>query len=185
MATERTQTETQALSAKVDALQLQSDAIDKHLGTTRQSLVARAEEIRLVEAKLFEADIARSKAERTLEKSAAVAVGWNQQVEKLQQINSGLTEKCRATAETLTTSGGWLLHAKEKIKSLTGEIENLQTDIAASRARFDDDVVQLRATLEHERCERSLAEGALQTIRRDYARLQGQIAQERALRRTS
>jgi chromosome segregation ATPase len=183
MATERMQNETQALSAKVDALQSHADGVDKLLITTRQSLFSRAEDMRLVEAKLFEAESSRNKAERTLEKSAAVAEGWEQQVEKLQQTNTELADKCRATTETLATSEGWLVHAKEKIKSLTAEIEALQADTAAGRAKFDEDVVQLNATSEHERCERSLAEGALQTVRRDYARLQAQMAQERALRR--
>lgn len=183
MATERLQIETQALSAKVDALQSHSDAVNKLLATTRQGLVARAEEMRLVEAKLFEAEAARSKAEKQLEKWAAVADGWEQNVAKLQQDNTELTEKAGVTTETLTTSEGWIIHAKGRIKSLTDEIEKVRADTAAGRAKFDEDVVQLRATLEHERCERSLAEGALQTIRRDYARLQAQMAQERALRR--
>jgi len=53
----------------------------------------------------------------------------------------------------------------------------------ANRAKTEDDIVQLNATIEHERAERALAEGALETARSDYARVQQQMAQERATRR--
>jgi hypothetical protein len=43
--------------------------------------------------------------------------------------------------------------------------------------------VQLNATIEHERSERALAEGALETTRADYARIQRQMSQERSTRR--
>jgi crescentin len=185
MANERRQNETQSLSSKVQALQLQSDNIDKQLAETRQSLVARSQEIRTVESKLSEAHAARSKAEKKLEKQAAAAESWAHQVEKLEQINSKLTEKCRVTTETLSTSEGWLLGTKEKIASLTDELKRVQEDTVASDTKFNEDAVQLAATLEHERCQRALAEGALETVRRDYARLQEQIAKERALRRGS
>jgi len=124
-------------------------------------------------------------AEKKSEKHAAVVEGWEQQAKKLEQVNAELTERCRVMTETLATSEGWLVHAKEKIKSLSGQVEQFQMDASASRNKFEEDFVQLNATIEHERAERTLAEGALETIRGDYARLQGQMAQERSLRRGS
>jgi len=183
MSNERRQKQIRTLSMKLDALQTKSDTTDNLLVTTRQGLVARFEEIRVVEANLFEANAARIKAEKKTEKNAAIIDGWKQQGEKLQEASSELTDKCRVTTQILTASGGWLVHAQQKIRSLTDEVQSLQADAAANRSRFEEDVVQLNATMEHERCERALAQGALETIRRDYARLQGQMAQERALRR--
>jgi crescentin len=185
MANERRQKETKALISKIDALQVLSDGIDEQLVATRQSLVARSQEIRTVDSKLAEAHAARSKAEKMLEKKAAGAESWGQQVAKLEEINSKLTEKCRVTTDTLSTSEGWFLSAKDKIASLTDELKRLQENNAANDAKFSEDAVQLAATLEHERCQRALAEGALETVRRDYARLQEQIAKERGLRRGS
>ena len=182
-ANERRQSEVYALGLKLDALRSHSDAAEKLLANARQSLVARSEEIRVAEAKLLEANVARSKAEKKAEKHAAVVEGWEQQAKKLEQANNELTERCRVLTETLTTSEGWLVNAKEKIKSLARQVEQFQAEGAASRAKYEEDFVQLNATVEHERCERALAEGALDTIRGDYARLQGQIAQERSIRR--
>jgi crescentin len=182
-ANERRQSETYALGLKLDALRSHSDAAEKLLATARQSLVARSEEIRVAEAKLLEANVGRSKAEKKAEKHAAVVEGWEQQAKKLEQTNNDLTDRCRVLTETLTTSEGWLVNAKEKIKSLTTQVELYQAEGAASRNKFEEDFVQLNATIEHERAERTLAEGALETIRNDYARLQAQMAQERSLRR--
>jgi chromosome segregation ATPase len=182
-ANERRQSEVYALGLKLDALRSHSDAAEKLLATARQSLVARSEEIRVAEAKLLDATVARSKAEKKAEQHAATVEGWELQTKKLEQANNELTERCRVLTETLTTSESWLVHAKEKIKSLTGQAEQLQADGGATRAKFEEDFVQLNATIEHERCERSLAEGALESIRGDYARLQGQMAQERSIRR--
>ena len=86
-------------------------------------------------------------------------------------------------SETLTANESSLSHANEKIKSLTGHVERLQPDAAAHRAETEEHIVQLNATIEHERCERALAEGALETTRADYARIQRQMSQERSTRR--
>jgi chromosome segregation ATPase len=184
-ANERRQTEVYGLNLKLDALRSHSDAAEKLLATARQSLVARSEEIRMAEVKVLEADIVRSKAEKNAEHKAAVVEGWQQQVKKLEQSNAELAERCRVMIEALTTSENWIIQSKETINSLTGQVQQLQADAAASRAKFEEDFVQINATVEHERCERALTEGALATVRGDYARLQGQMAQERSLRRGS
>jgi hypothetical protein len=71
----------------------------------------------MVEARVSEANASRIKAEKKLEKNAAIAESWAQQVAKLQRLGTELADKCRATTEMLATSEGWLIHAKEKIKS--------------------------------------------------------------------
>ena len=72
---------------------------------------------------------------------------------------------------------------EHEIKALTTQVEQIQSEADANRAKTEDDIVQLNATIEHERAERALAEGALETARSDYARVQQQMAQERATRR--
>jgi crescentin len=183
-ANERRQTEVYALGLKLDALRSHSDAAEQLLANARQSLVARTEEIRVAEAKLLEAILARGELEKTAEEHAAIIEGWEQQTKALEQANADLMERCRILSETLVASESWLVHAKDKIKSLTGHVEQLQSDAAATRAKNEEDFVQLNATIEHERSQRALAEGALETIRSDYARVQAQMAQERSMRRS-
>src|SRR5262249_40113682 len=89
----------------------------------------------------------------------------------------------KVLSETLASTETSLAHANEKIKALTAQFDQLQADAGATRAKFEEDFVQLNATIEHERAERGFAEGALETLRGDYARLQRQMSEERSIRR--
>ena len=167
---------------KLDALLSTAATTEKALRTTRDSLASRSSEIKIIEAKIREAHDLLATAERKAESSAALAAAAEQRVAKLKQVNETLTDRCGTLAETLSTSEGWLLHAKEKISALTELLNHLQTEAAASSAKFEDELVQLHATVEHERCERAVAEGALARIRRDYSQLEARMAQDRLLR---
>jgi chromosome segregation ATPase len=182
-ANERRQSEVHALGLKLDALRSRSDAAEKLAAGVRQSLVERTEAMRTAEAKLLEVIVARGEAEKKVEHLAVVSSGWEQQTKKLELEVAALAERCKLLSETLTANESSLVHANEKIRSLSGHVERLQQDAAAHRAETEEHIVQLNATIEHERCERALAEGALETTRADYARIQRQMSQERSTRR--
>jgi len=143
----------------------------------------RTAAMRAAEARLLEVILARGEAEQEVEHLAVVGSGWEQQAKKLELQVAALMERCKTLSETLTANESSLTHANEKIKSLTRHVERLQLDAAADRAETEEHIVQLNATIEHERCERALAEGALETTRADYARIQRQMSQERSTRR--
>jgi crescentin len=182
-ANERRQSEVHALELKLDALCSRSDAAEKLVAGVRQSLVERTEAMRSAEAKLLEVILARGEAEQKVEHLAVVSSGWEQQAKQLELEVAAVTERCEMLSETLTANESSLTHASEKIRSLTGHVERLQLDAAADRTETEEHIVQLNATIEHERCERALAEGALETTRADYARIQRQMSQERSTRR--
>jgi chromosome segregation ATPase len=146
-------------------------------------LVERTEAMRTAETKLLEVVVARGEAEKKVEQLAVASSGWEQQAKKLEQEVATLAERCKVLSEALTANESSLSHANEKVKSLTGHVDRLQADAAAQRAEAEEHIVQLNATIEHERCERALAEGALETTRADYARIQRQMSQERLTRR--
>ena len=182
-ANERRQSEVHALGLKLDALRSRSDAAEKLAAGVRQSVIERTEAIRTAEAKLLEVILARGEAENKLEHLAVVSSGWEQQAKQFELEVAALTERCKTLSATLTANERSLTHANEKIRSLTGHVERLQLDTAAYRAETEEHIVQLNATIEHERSERALAEGALETTRADYARIQRQMSQERSTRR--
>jgi crescentin len=182
-ANEQRQSEVYALELKLEALRSHADAAEKLAAGVRQSLVTRTEELRLAETKLSEVTVARSETDKKVAQLSVVSEGWEQQTKKLEQTVAELTERYKIVSETLTANESSLVHAREKVKSLIAQIEQIQMDADANRAKTEEDIVQLNATIEHERCERSLAEGALEQARSDYARIQQQMAQERATRR--
>jgi chromosome segregation ATPase len=184
-ANERRQSEVYALTLKLDAMRSRSTAAEKLLAEMRQSLVARTEEIRATEAKLMEAVLGRSGAEKKAEQLTAANEAHDRQNKKLEQTRLSLTDRCNVLSETVKARDSSLSHAQDKIKSLTDRVELLKAEAAANQAKAEKRIEQLNSAIERERAERAVAEGALEATRGDYARLQREIAAERALRRRS
>jgi|GEM_PF-438759 len=184
-ANERRQSEVYALTLKLDAMRSRSTAAEKLLAEMRQNLVARTEEIRSTEAKLVEAVLGRSGAEKKAEQLTAANEAHDRQNKKLEQTRLSLTDRAKVLSETVKARDNTLAQAQDKIKSLTDRVELLKTEAAANQAKAEKRIEQLNAAIERERAERAVAEGALEATRADYARLQREIAAERSLRRRS
>jgi len=184
-ANERRQSEVYALTLKLDAMRSRSSAAEKLLAEMRQSLVARTEEIRVAEAKLVDAIVGRSAAEKKVEQLSAAVETHGLQNKKLEQTRLSLTDRSKVLAETVKARDSALSLAQDKIKSLTDRVEQLKAEAAANQAKAEKRIEQLNAAIERERAERAVAEGALEATRGDYTRLQREIATERAMRRRS
>jgi crescentin len=182
---ERRQSEVYALTLKLDAMRSRSTAAEKLLAEMRQSLVARTEEIRVAEAKLVAAVVARSGAEKKAEQLAATADAHDRQNKKLEQTRLSLTDRGKVLSETVKARDSALSNAQDKIKSLTDRAELLKAETAANHAKAEKRIEQLNAAIERERAERAVAEGALEATRGDYSRLQRELAAERSSRRRS
>jgi len=172
-ANERRQSEVYALTLKLDAMRSRSTAAEKLLAEMRQNLVARTEEIRATEAKLVEAVLGRSGAEKKAEQLAAANEAHDRQNKKLEQTRLSLTDRSNVLSETVKARDSSLSHAQDKIKSLTDRVELLKAEAAANQAKAE------------KRAERAVAEGALEATRSDYTRLQSEMSAERSLRRRS
>jgi len=184
-ANERRQSEVYALTLKLDAMRSRSTAAEKLLAEMRQSLLARTEEIRAAEAKLVDATVGRSGAEKKVEQLAAANEAHDRQNKKLEQTRLSLTDRCSVLSETVKARDSSLSGAQDKVKSLSDRVELLKAEAAASQTKAEKRIEQLNAAIERERAERAVAEGALEATRTDYARLQREIAAERAARRRS
>jgi chromosome segregation ATPase len=184
-ANERRQSEVYALTLKLDAMRSRSTAAEKLLAEMRQSLVARTEEIRVTEAKLMEAVLGRSGAEKKAEQLSAANEAHDRQNKKLEQTRLSLTDRSNVLSETVKARDSSLSHAQDKIKALTDRVELFKAEAAANHAKAEKRIEQLNSAIERERAERAVAEGALEATRGDYARLQREISAERSLRRRS
>jgi crescentin len=184
-ANERRQSEVYALTLKLDAMRSRSTAAEKLLAEMRQSLLARTEEIRAAEAKLVDATVGRSGAEKKVEQLTAANEAHDRQNKKLEQTRLSLTDRSNVLSETVKARDSSLSGAQDKVKSLSDRVELLKAEAAASQTKAEKRIEQLNAAIERERAERAVAEGALEATRADYVRLQREIAAERAARRRS
>lgn len=183
-ANDRRQKEGHALRLELHELRSRFEATEQFLAEARQNLTVRTEEAAAAEARLLEASLARSEAEKKLGQLAAGHEGWKQHTAQLEHEVASLTDRCKALSESLSTDESLLDHANEKIKALTGQVEQIQSDSAKYRARADQALVQLNAELDLERRERARVESALERARNDYARLQRLVVEERSMRRS-
>src|SRR6266568_5285171 len=171
-ANERHQSEAYAMSLRLGARRSRAATAEKLLAEVRQTLGARSEDIRVLERKAVEATIARNATEKIVERLTAARDGLDTKTRELEQVRASLTERSNSLAETLKARETSLAHAEQKIKSLTDRIAEIEVDAGAYRAKTERRIDELNASLQRERVELAVAQGALETTRRDYARLQ-------------
>jgi chromosome segregation ATPase len=121
---------------------------------------------------VVEASIARNTTDKVVERLTTARDGLDGKVRELEQGRASLTERSNILAETLKARETSLAHAEQKIKSLTDRIAEIEVDAGAYRAKTERRIDELNASLQLERVELAVAQGALETTRRDYARLQ-------------
>jgi chromosome segregation ATPase len=179
-ANERHQSETYALNLRLEALRSRAATAEQLLAEVRQTLVARTEDIRVLERRVVEASIARTNTEKTVERLTSARDALDGKTRELEQGRASLMERSNNLAETLKARETSLVHAEEKIKALTDRMAEIEADGAAYRSKAERRIDELSASLQRERVELAVAQGALETTRRDYARLQRDILSGRS-----
>jgi chromosome segregation ATPase len=182
---ERRQTEVYALSLKHDAVLSRSAVAEKLLADVRRNLATRSEEIRILESKLMEATLARSGAEKKAERLSGELEARDGESKKRERVHLTLIERNKVLSETVQAREGSLAHAQEKIRSLSDRITHLRLEADVNRGKAEKRIEELSAAIERARVEHSLAEGALEMTRENYAQVQRKFSTERATRRSS
>jgi crescentin len=169
---------------RLEALQSRAATAEKLLAEARQTLIARTEEVRAFDRKSVEATIARNNSEKRLAQIETAHEQRERQMRDLEQARAALSERANALTKTLKTRETALARAEEKIAALTERNGHLEADIQVSRTNIEKRVEDLNSSLQRERMERAVVEGALEAARKDNSRLQSEVAALRsALRR--
>jgi crescentin len=180
-ANERHQSASHALNLRLESMRSRAGTAEKLLSEVRQSLVARTEEIRISQRKAVEETIARNATEKTVDRLTAARDALDARVKELEQARATLMERSNGLSEALKARETSLTHAEQKIKSLTDRVDQLEHDARTYRAKTVKRIDDLNEALQRERVEFAVAQGALETNRRDYARLQRGLSVEQAV----
>lgn len=175
-ANEQHQTEAAALSNRLGSLQSRATASEKLLAEVRQTLAARTEESRDWERKAADAEAARTGADKKLRQVQAANEALEQQMAELTQSRATLMERSGSVSKTLKQRESALARAEEKNAALTERVKQLESDHQVLREGDEKRLEELNAALSRERMARAVAEGALSSSRRDFARVQQEIA---------
>ena len=171
-ADERHRSEAYALNLQLEALRSRAATAEKLLSQACQKVDTRTEEVRVLERKVVEATIGRDATEEVVERLTAARDALEGKTRELEQGRASLTERSNSLAETLRARETSLAHAEQKIKSLTDRIAKIKVDAGAYRTKTKQRIDELNASLQRERVEFAVVQGALETTRKDYARLQ-------------
>lgn len=183
-ANERHQSETYALNLRLEALRSRAATAEQLLAEVRQTIVARTEDIRGLERKVVEANIARTNTEKTIERLTTARDALDGKSRDLEQGRAALLDRSSNLAEALKARETSHAHAEQKIKVLTDRIAEMEAEANAYRAKAERRIDELSASLQRERVELAVAQGALETTRRDYMRLQRDILAGRSPQQT-
>jgi chromosome segregation ATPase len=175
-AKERHRSETSAQGMRLDALQSRATTAERLLVEARQNLMNRAEEVRAFDHKAVEATIARNTAEKKLNQLEILQQAQERQIRDLEQSRTALSERSTALIKNLKTRETSLARAEERVQSLSEQVARLETDLHANHAIAEKRIEELNSTVQSERMDRAVAEGALEATRKDNARLQREIS---------
>jgi chromosome segregation ATPase len=162
--------------ARFDALKARADLNEGLLEEARQALIARAEEVRALERSAAESSDAQGMSRERLAQMAALLEEYERRAKESEQSRVQLTEQNQTLAGALASREADYDRAKQKIKEQEELLARLEHKYTSTREASELQIEQLSAQLQREKIERAMAEGALESGRKDIARLMHELA---------
>jgi chromosome segregation ATPase len=184
-ATERHRAELTSHHARHETLKTRATATEKLLEEARRSMTDRADELRTFDRRLVEASLIRNTLEGKLGDIERAHAEREAQLQELEQIRNALIERNVALTKQVVAREAELNRTEEKALALNDQIGLLEHQLQSTQMSAEQQIESLTAELQREKLERSMAEGALETGRKDFARLLREISTLQARREAS
>lgn len=175
-ANERHQSELNTQIMRYDALKARAATTDRLLDEARQTLMQRAEEIRGFERRMVELTLVRNAVESKLSETEAAKNEREIRIRDLDAARTALNDRLEAMNKSLKARESALARSDEKIEQLNDRIIFLESERETNQINFEKQIEEINTTLQRERLERAMAEGALETARKDLARMRRESA---------
>lgn len=162
-------------TSRFEALQARATLTERLLEEARHTLMARADEIRAFERRVVEHSTAHDNAAEKLAQLQAALAERDARISELEQSHGALHAHNQVLSDSTMARDSAYGSAEQKIRKQADLIALLESQITAARSGHDMQIEQLNAQLQREQLERSMAEGALASGRKDIARLLHEI----------
>ncbi len=156
---------------RFEALQSRAGATEKLLGEARGHLLVRAEEFRDCDRRMRDLALERDALQTRLADLDADRIHKDSAIEELTQQRAALLERTSALTRAFTAKEAALERAEDTIGALNERVGTLEQTLAGEKQTGADTNDELVAALRREKLERAVAEGALETARKDLARV--------------
>jgi chromosome segregation ATPase len=170
-ANERHEHEVTTQRMRFDALQARASASEKLLGEAREHLLARADEIRTYDRRAGELALERDALQARVADLETERMQRESQFKEVDQARATLIERSTALARAFTAKEAALTRAEDAIAALNEQVAALEAARAAEKRAAEQRVEELGTSLRREQMQCSVVEGALETARKDFARL--------------
>src|SRR5215831_18436783 len=170
-ANERHEHELTTQRMRFDALQARAAASEKLLGEAREHLLARADEIRTYDRRAGELALERDALQARIAELETERVQRESQFTEVDQARATLMERSAALTRAYSAKEAALLRAQDTIAALNEQVTALEAARAAERQVSEQRIEELSVALRREQMQCSVVEGALETARKDFARL--------------
>jgi chromosome segregation ATPase len=170
-AKERHEHELTTQRMRFDALQARATASEKLLGEAREHLLSRADEIRTYDRRAGELALERDALQSRVADLEAERIQRESEFKEVDHARATLMERSAALARAFTAKEAALTRAEDTIAALNEQVAALETARSAEKQAADQRIEELSASLRREQMQCSVVEGALETARKDFARL--------------
>lgn len=160
---------------QIDAVRARAATAEKLLTEARRLLTLRTEEARSAEQRTGEALYTHEKQAKKIAELEAYLTEQETEVTELKSARDRLIEKSTVVVNTLKLRETQLARAEELAKSATDRATRLEFDIKESGEAFERRIEQLVTTLERERLDHEVTEGALDAARREREQMQSDL----------
>jgi chromosome segregation ATPase len=174
-ANERNEHERANQRARFDALQARAAASEKLLGEAREHLIARAEEIRDFDRRMSATAYERDGLQTKVAELDADRITRDSEIKELEQAKATLIDRTAALARAYNAKEAALERAEQTVVALNQRIESMELLHAADRLTAEQAIEELKAAVKREQLERSVSDGALETARKDFARVAREV----------
>jgi chromosome segregation ATPase len=174
-ANERREHELTSQRMRFEALQARTGATDKLLIEAREHLLSRAEEIRQFDRTAGEIALERDSLQGRVAELEAERIKRDSELTELHHVRATLTEHGAQLARAFNGKEAALTRAEEANAALNQRVGDLEVALSNGKQAALDEIEELKAALRREKMERSVTEGALETGRKDFARLMREV----------
>jgi chromosome segregation ATPase len=160
---------------RFEALQARAASTENLLGEAREHLLARAEELREFDRRFTDAVGERDTLQARLSDMEGERIRRESEFKEVDQARATLMERGAAVTRAYAAKEAALVRAQESIEALKGQIEILTAEKSSHAQQAEQKIEELAAALRREKLERSVVEGALETGRKDFARVMREV----------
>jgi crescentin len=160
---------------RFDALRARATATENLLGEAREHLLARAEDIREYDRRFGELAHERDDLSTRISELEAERIRLESEISEVNQARNTFMERSAALARAFTTKEAALGRAEDANASLNERIAALEATLANEKQSAENAINELNAAVQREKLERAVVEGALESGRKDFARLMREV----------